>query len=70
MFYLEDDNKYEEEEEEVHEDSLSKTEGVYHGKAPAGILVSYMPQCPVAFACLLNLGSTERRGLIPFLRKM
>ncbi|XP_032167223.1 phosphatidate phosphatase LPIN2 isoform X1 [Mustela erminea] len=42
MFYLEDDNKYEEEEEEVHEDSLSKTEGVYHGKAPAGILFQTM----------------------------
>lgn len=63
MFYLEDDSKEEEEEEEkVHEDSLNKTEGVYHGKAPAGILVSYMHQCPVAFACLLSLGSTERRG--------
>ncbi|XP_022351300.1 phosphatidate phosphatase LPIN2 isoform X1 [Enhydra lutris kenyoni] len=42
MFYLEDDNKYEEEEEKVHEDSLSKTEGVYHGKAPAGILFQTM----------------------------
>ncbi|XP_045880022.1 phosphatidate phosphatase LPIN2 isoform X1 [Meles meles] len=43
MFYLEDDNKYEEEEEEkVHEDSLSKTEDVYHGKAPAGILFQTM----------------------------
>uniref|UniRef100_A0A452V077 phosphatidate phosphatase n=1 Tax=Ursus maritimus TaxID=29073 RepID=A0A452V077_URSMA len=43
MFYLEDDSKDEEEEEEkVHEDSLSKTEGVYHGKAPAGILFQTM----------------------------
>ncbi|XP_035978226.2 phosphatidate phosphatase LPIN2 isoform X2 [Halichoerus grypus] len=41
MFYLEDDSK-DEEEEKVHEDSLSKTEGVYHGKAPAGILFQTM----------------------------
>lgn len=41
MFYLED-SKDEEEEEKFHEGSLSKTGGVYHGKAPAGILVSYM----------------------------
>lgn len=68
MFYLEDDS--EDEEEKVHEDSLSKTEGIYHGKAPAGILVSYMHQCPVDFACLLYLGSTKRRGLMPFLWKM
>lgn len=42
MFYLEDDS---EDEEEVHEGSLSKTEDIYHGKAPAGILVSYIHQC-------------------------
>lgn len=42
MFYLEDDS---EDEEKVHEDSLRKTEDVYHGKAPAGILVSYIHQC-------------------------
>ncbi|XP_030889094.1 phosphatidate phosphatase LPIN2 isoform X3 [Leptonychotes weddellii] len=41
MFYLEDDSK-DEEEEKVHEDSLGKTEGVYHGKAPAGILFQTM----------------------------
>ncbi|KAF3829926.1 hypothetical protein GH733_001877 [Mirounga leonina] len=41
MFYLEDDSK-DEEEEKVPEDSLSKTEGVYHGKAPAGILFQTM----------------------------
>ncbi|XP_027431136.1 phosphatidate phosphatase LPIN2 isoform X2 [Zalophus californianus] len=40
MFYLEDDS--EDEEEKVHEDSLSKTEGIYHGKAPAGILFQTM----------------------------
>ncbi|KAI5172242.1 phosphatidate phosphatase LPIN2 isoform X1 [Manis pentadactyla] len=40
MFYLEDDS--EDEEEKVHEGSLSKTEGVYHGKAPAGILSQTM----------------------------
>ncbi|XP_019611320.2 phosphatidate phosphatase LPIN2 isoform X1 [Rhinolophus sinicus] len=44
MFYLEDDS---EDEEEVHEGSLSKTEDIYHGKAPAGILsqtMNYMGQ--------------------------
>ncbi|XP_025742141.2 phosphatidate phosphatase LPIN2 isoform X1 [Callorhinus ursinus] len=41
MFYLEDDSE-DEEEEKVHEDSLSKTEGIYHGKAPAGILFQTM----------------------------
>ncbi|CAD7675003.1 unnamed protein product [Nyctereutes procyonoides] len=41
MFYLED-SKDEEEEEKVHEGSLSKTGGVYHGKAPAGILFQTM----------------------------
>lgn len=51
MFYLEDS----EDEEEVHEGSLSKTEDVHHGKAPAGILVSCIHQCPGYFACLLNL---------------
>ncbi|XP_036916602.1 phosphatidate phosphatase LPIN2 isoform X1 [Sturnira hondurensis] len=39
MFYSEDDS---EDEEKVHEDSLSKTEGVYHGKVPAGILSQTM----------------------------
>nr|KAF6330406.1 lipin 2 [Myotis myotis] len=39
MFYLEDDS---EDEEKVHEDSLSKTEDVYYGKAPAGILSQTM----------------------------
>lgn len=48
MFYLEDDS---EDEEKVHEDSLSKTEDVYYGKAPAGILVSYIHLCPGHFAC-------------------
>ncbi|CAK6447782.1 unnamed protein product [Pipistrellus nathusii] len=38
MFYLEDDS----EDEKVHEDSLSKTEDVYYGKAPAGILSQTM----------------------------
>lgn len=43
MFYLEDDSEV---EKKVHEGFLSKTEDVYHGKAPAGILVSYIHQCP------------------------
>uniref|UniRef100_A0A5F9CBW9 Lipin 2 n=1 Tax=Oryctolagus cuniculus TaxID=9986 RepID=A0A5F9CBW9_RABIT len=40
MFYVEDDS--EDEEEKVHEDSLSKTQGIYHGKAPSGILSQTM----------------------------
>lgn len=59
MFYLEDDS--EDEEEKVHEGSLSKTEGVYHGKAPAGILVSDIHPCPVP--CLLaQSGQYWRNG--------
>lgn len=57
MFYLEDDS---EDEEKVHEDSLSKTEDVYYGKAPAGILVSYIHLCPGHFVCLLSLDNTTR----------
>ncbi|XP_066103670.1 phosphatidate phosphatase LPIN2 isoform X1 [Saccopteryx bilineata] len=38
MFYLEDDS----EDEKVRGGSLSKTEDVYHGKAPAGILSQTM----------------------------
>lgn len=47
MFYLEDDS----EDEKVHEDSESKTEDVYYGKAPAGLLVSFICLCPGHFAC-------------------
>lgn len=59
MFYLEDDS--EDEEEKVHEGSLRKTEDVYHGKASAGILVSYIHLCPGHFVCSV-WGNTERRG--------
>lgn len=38
MFYLEDDSG----DEKVHEGVLNKTEDVYHGKAPAGILSQTM----------------------------
>lgn len=41
MFYLEDNS----EDEKVQESSLSKTAGVYRGKAPAGILVSSIHPC-------------------------
>ncbi|XP_029778819.1 phosphatidate phosphatase LPIN2 isoform X1 [Suricata suricatta] len=39
MFYLEDEST---DEEKVHEGLLNETEGVYHGKAPAGILFQTM----------------------------
>lgn len=73
MFSLEDDS--EDKEEKVHEGSLSKSEGVYHGKAPAGILVSYVHGCVI---CLLaQSGWFERRPgsggglmLMPFLSKL
>lgn len=57
MFSLEDDSG--DEEEKVHEGSLSKSEGVCRGKAPAGILVSYVHRCVL---CLLaQSGWLERR---------
>lgn len=43
MFYLEDDS---EDEEKVHKGILSKTQAVYHGKAPPGILVSFIHPHP------------------------
>lgn len=60
MFYLEGDST--DEEKKVCEGLLSETEGVYHGKAPAGILVSYLHQCPSL--CLLagSVCSLEGRG--------
>lgn len=39
MFYLEDNS---EDEKKVQESSLNKTADVYHGKAPPGILVSFI----------------------------
>lgn len=59
MFYLEDDSDV---EKKAYEGFLSKAEDVYHEKAPAGILVSYLYPCPGHFAWLLNLDNTERRG--------
>ena len=67
MFYLEDDS---EDEEKVHEGSLGKTEDVYRGKAPAGILVSYIHQCSGHLVCLLSLGNTGRRGKDTHQKKM
>lgn len=46
MFDSEDDS---EDEEKVHEGSLSKAQGVSHGKAPPGILVSAI--CAPACCC-------------------
>lgn len=73
MFYVEDDS--EDEEEKVHEDSLSKTQGIYHGKAPSGILVSSICIHVCSLASLLSLDSTETRGhpqkwLVLFLWKL
>lgn len=42
MFFLEENS---EDEKKVQESSLSKTAGVYHGKAPPGILVSSLLPC-------------------------
>lgn len=42
MFYIEDDS--EDAEEKVNEGPFSRTEDVYHGKAPPGILVSAIHQ--------------------------
>lgn len=47
MSYLEDNS---EDEKKVQESLLSKTAGVYHGKAPPGILVSSLLPCLSLFA--------------------
>lgn len=47
MFYLEDNS---EDEKKVQASSLSETTGVYHDKAPPGILVSFIHPCLFLFA--------------------
>lgn len=67
MFSLEDDS--EDEEEKV-------AEGVYGGRAPAGILVSYIHQLPpprfLHLGYAVRRGREDRRGdrLMPFPWKM
>lgn len=57
MFDSEDDS---EDEEKVHEGSLSKAQGVSHGKAPPGILVSAICAPACCSQCAVRQGHHGR----------